>query len=49
MNHDFRGMFKLGITGRFTPVDEERKESKFRIPSFTTKTGISLDISEPII
>ena len=49
MNHDFRGMFKLGISGRFTPVDEERKESKFRIPSFTTKTGISLDISEPII
>lgn len=49
MNHDFRGMFKLGITGRFTPVDGEKKEGKFRIQPFTTKTGISLDISEPLI
>ena len=49
MNHDFRGMFKLGITGRFTPVDGEKKEGKFRIPHFSTKTGISLDISEPLI
>ena len=49
MNHDFRGMFKLGITGRFTPVDEEKKEGKFRIPPFSTKTGISLVISEPLI
>ena len=49
MNHDFRGMLKLGITGRFTPVDEEKKEGKFRIPPFSTKTGISLDISEPLI
>ena len=49
MNHDFRGMFKLGITGRFTPVEGEKKEGKFRIPPFSTKTGISLDISEPLI
>ena len=49
MNHDFRGMFKLGITGRFTPVEGEKKEGKFKIPHFTTKTGISLDISEPVI
>lgn len=49
MNHDFRGMFKLGITGKFTPVDGEKKEGKFKIPPFSTKTGISLDISEPLI
>jgi hypothetical protein len=49
MNHDFRGIFKLGITGRFTPVEGEKKEGKFRIRPFTTKTGISLDISEPVI
>ena len=49
MNHDFRGIFKLGITGRFTPVEGEKKEGKFKIPHFTTKTGISLDISEPVI
>ena len=49
MKHDFRGIFKLGITGRFTPVEEEKKEGKFRIPPFKTKTGISLDISEPLI
>ena len=49
MNHDFRGIFKLGITGKFTPVEGEKKEGKFRIPLFTTKTGISLDISEPLI
>ena len=49
MNHDFRGMFKLGITGKFTPVDGEKKEGKFRIAPFTTKAGISLDISEPLI
>ena len=49
MNHDFRGMFKLGITGRFTPIEGEKKESKFRIVPFSTKAGISLDISEPII
>ena len=49
MNHDFRGIFKLGITGRFTPVEGEKKEGKFRIPPFSTKTGISLVISEPLI
>ena len=49
MNHDFRGIFKLGITGRFTPVEGEKKEGKYRIRPFTTKTGISLDISEPVI
>ena len=49
MNHDFRGMFKLGITGRFTPVEGEKKDAKFRIAPFSTKTGISLDISEPLI
>ena len=49
MNHDFRGIFKLGITGRFTPVKKKKKEGKYRIRPFTTKTGISLDISEPVI
>ena len=49
MNHDFRGMFKLGITGRFTPVEGEKKDSKFKIAPFSTKAGISLDISEPLI
>ena len=49
MNQDFRGMFKLGITGKFTPVEGEKKEGKFKISPFSTKTGISLDISEPLI
>jgi len=50
MNHDFRGLFKLGIVGKFIPVEENKKESKFiKIPSFKTKTGISIDISEPFI
>ena len=50
MNHDFRGLFKLGIIGKFTPVEGDKKEGRFcKIPPFKTKTGISLDISEPII
>ena len=50
MNHDFRGLCKLGIVGKFTPVEENKKESKFfKIPSFKTKTGISIDISELLI
>ena len=50
MHHDFRGLFKLGIVGKFTPVEENKKENKFfKIPSFKTKTGISIDISEPLI
>ena len=50
MNHDFRGLIKLGITGKFTPVNGEKNEGKFlKIPSFSTKTGISIDISESVI
>ena len=50
MNHDFRGLFKLGIAGKFTPVDGDKKEGRFcKIPPFSTKTGISIEISEPII
>ena len=50
MNHDFRGLFKLGIIGKFTPVDGDKREGRFyKIPPFSTKTGISIDISEPII
>ncbi len=50
MNHDFRGLFKLGITGKFTPVDGDKREGRFcKIPPFSTKTGISIEISEPII
>ena len=50
MNHDFRGLFKLGITGKFTPVEGDKKEGRFfKIPPFSTKTGISIDISEPLI
>ena len=50
MNHDFRGLFKLGIIGKFTPVEGDKKEGRFfKIPPFKTKTGISIDISEPLI
>jgi len=50
MNHDFRGLFKLGIVGKFTPGEENKKENKFfKIPSFKTKTGISINISESLI
>ena len=50
MNHDFRGLIKLGITGKFTPVNGEKNEGKFfKMPSFSTKTGISIDISESVI
>jgi len=49
VNHDFRGLIKLGITGKFTPVNGDKKEGFFKIPSFSTKTGISIDISEPVI
>ncbi len=50
MNHDFRGLFKLGIEGKFTPVEENKKECKlFKIPSFKVKTGILIDISEQFI
>ena len=50
MNHDFRGLLKLGIAGKFTPVEGDKKEGRFfKIPPFKTKTGISIDISEPQI
>jgi hypothetical protein len=50
MNHNFRGLLKLGITGKFTPVEGDKKEGRFfKIPPFKTKTGISIDISEPQI
>ena len=50
MNHNFRGILKLGITGKFTPVEGDKKEGRFfKIPPFKTKTGISIDISEPQI
>ena len=50
MNHNFRGLFKLGIMGKFTPVEGDKKEDRFlKIPPFSTKTGISIDISEPLI
>jgi len=49
VNHDFRGLIKLGITGKFIPVNGDKKEGFFKIPSFSTKTGISIDISEPVI
>jgi hypothetical protein len=50
MNHNFRGIFKLGIAGKFTPVEGDKKEARFlKISPFSTKTGISIDISEPLI
>ena len=50
MTHDFRGLFKLGIAGKFTPVEGDKRDGKFfKLPPFTTKTGISLDISEPLL
>jgi hypothetical protein len=50
MNHDFRGLLKLGIVGKFTPVEGDNKGKSFcKIPSFSTRTGISIDISEPLI
>ena len=50
MNHNFRGLLKLGIIGKFTPVESDKKEGRFfKIPPFKTKTGISIDISEPQI
>lgn len=50
MNHNFRGLFKLGIAGKFTPVEGDKKEGRFfKMPPFSTKTGISIDISEPLI
>ena len=50
MNHDFRGLIKLGIVGKFSPVEGDKKEGRFcKIPPFRTKTGISVDISEPLI
>ena len=50
MNHNFRGLLKLGITGKFTPVEGDKNEGRFfKIPPFKTKTGISIDISEPQI
>ena len=44
MNHDFRGLLKFGITGKFTPVQRDKKDGFFKFPHFSTRTGISMDI-----
>ena len=50
MEHDFRGLIKLGIISKFTPVEGDKKTGGFcKLPPFNTKTGISLDISEPLL
>ncbi len=50
MTHDFRGIAKLGITGKFTPVEAEKKETRTsKIPAFKSKVGFSVDIAEPIL
>lgn len=50
MEHDFRGLIKLSINSKFTPVEGDKKSGGFcKLPPFKTKTGISLDISEPVL
>ena len=50
INHDFRGLLKLGITGKFTSIGGDKNEGRFlKIPTLSKKAGISIDISEPLI
>ena len=46
--HSFRGLIKLGITGKFTtiPLKESEKTSSFSIPCFKPKFGFNIDIDE---
>ena len=46
--HSFRGLLKLGITGKFTtiPKEESEKISSFSIPLFKSKFGFNVDIDE---
>ena len=46
--HNFRGLIKLGITGKFTtiPLKESEKTSSFSIPCFKPKFGFNIDIDE---
>lgn len=47
MEHDFRGLAKLRIKGKFTPSETEKIISK--VPSFKSKIGLSVDIFEPLL
>ena len=47
----FRGLLKLGITGKFTTIskEESEKSSSFSIPCFKSKFGFNIDIDEAFI
>ena len=49
--HSFRGLIKLGITGKFTtiPLKESEKTSSFSIPCFKSKFGFNIDINEILL
>ena len=47
----FRGLLKLGITGKFTTIskEESEKSSSFSIPCFKSKFGFNIDIDEAFV
>ena len=49
--HNFRGLIKLGITGKFTtiPLKESEKTSSVSIPCFKSKFGFNIDINEILL
>lgn len=50
MKHDFRGLAKLKIFGKFTPLEVDKNEKKkIKIPSFGSKIGINVDIFEHLL
>ena len=49
--HSFRGLLKLGVTGKFTTISKEdsEKSSSFSIPCFKSKFGFNIDINEILL
>ena len=46
ISHQFRGLLKLGITGKFNFIDND---SLFKIPKFKSKYGYSIEINDTVI
>ena len=46
--HTFRGLIKLGVTGKFITVQNEENEKNSFLPCFKTKIGVHLDINETL-
>ncbi len=44
----FRGLIKLGITGKFITIQNEESEKNNILPLFKTKIGVHLDINETL-